>query len=147
MLAVSDILIRVLAFAEHPQAQGFYGSVGYMDRISADSLVVAAFERDTGMMIGAVRLCTESGDLLLRGMMVASGRQRQGVGSLMVRELEKHIGNRTCYCLPHDWLTGFYGQIGFVTIPDDLAPGHLQERLHRYRAGPYPHVLVMRRAA
>ncbi|QQG36626.1 MAG: GNAT family N-acetyltransferase [Micavibrio aeruginosavorus] len=145
MTSNSGILIRRLPPDEHHRAKLFYRSVGYMDPVSADSLIVAAFADDH--MIGAVRLCTEYSDLLLRGMMIAPGWQRQGIGSRMLQELERFIGNRPCHCLPHDWLTDFYGQIGFVTIPDDHAPGHLRERLHRYRNGPYPHVLVMRRPA
>lgn len=148
--AEDSLTIKVLPVDDHPRAQQFYTHVGYSDLISPDALVVAAqYQGEMGGpdIIGVVRLCTEQGDLLLRGMMVDPVWQRQGIGSLMVRELENHIGSRMCYCLPHYWLSGFYGQIGFVPLPEGEVPAHLLQRLHRYRNGPYPHVIAMKRPA
>lgn len=57
--------------------------------------------------------------------------QRQGIGTQMINELEKHIGNQECFCLPHSRLEGFYGQNGFFKISVVEAPTFLAERLTR----------------
>src|SRR5215510_9151537 len=78
---------------------------------------------------GAVRLSPENRVLVLRGMMIAPSRQRQGIGARMLSEASKLMGSQECFCLPHGWLEGFYGIIGFAKIDDHDAPPHLRERL------------------
>jgi hypothetical protein len=51
-----------------------------------------------------------------------------------------------CFCLPHAWLEGFYGIIGFAGIEDDDAPPHLRIRLAESRRK-HPQLIVMRRPA
>lgn len=138
-----DYEIEQLPPSRYGEAQNFYSRVGYHDPIAPESLVFAAISRPD--LIGVVRLCVEEGDLLLRGMMIDQTWQRRGVGSKLVKALESAIGARDCYCLPHDWLEGFYGQIGFRKISSEEAPAHLQARYQRYRNGPYPHIIVMKR--
>lgn len=138
-----EVITEVLPPACWPAAQDFYSRVGYHAQIAPDSVVVGA--KVDAKIIGAVRLCTEENDLLLRGMMIDPAWQRQGIGTLMIRQLEKHIDHRDCYCLPHDWLRGFYGQVGFREISPAAAPTHLQARYQLYRNGPYPHIIIMKR--
>ena len=126
------------------EAEKFYRSVGYMSPIEPESQVVSASINSE--FLGVVRLIVEDGHLVLRGMMIAPTHQRNGIGSLMLKELEKHIGSQDCYCLPHGWLEGFYGQIGFVKINDDQAPRHLQDRLKENRTR-HPKLIAMKRVA
>ena len=80
------------------------------------------------------------------GDMIAPDFQRHGTGTRMLQELERHIGPKDCFCLPHGWLEGFYGQIGFKKIADEHAPLHLQERLKENRKK-YPQLIAMQRSA
>ena len=134
--------IEILKPDAFNSAQNFYQSVGYLDRIQPGSFVVAA--RDKGRIVGVVRLCREENVQILRGMMLAPSVQRQGLGSRMLQVLKSGLDAQGCYCLPHDWLEGFYGQIGFHRLPEDQLPPHLHERLLRYRTGPYPHIIAMK---
>jgi hypothetical protein len=64
----------------------------------------------------------------------------------MLRELCKFIGSRECFCLPHAWLEGFYGIIGFAKIEDGEIPLHLLKRLGEY-SRKHSQLIIMRRAA
>jgi N-acetylglutamate synthase-like GNAT family acetyltransferase len=131
--------------ADFPSLQAFYSSVGYLGTITADCIVISA--RTADAIVGAVRLAPENGVLVLRGMMIAPSYQRRGVGTRMLRELSKLMRGRECFCLPHAWLEGFYGMIGFAKIEEDDAPRHLQERLVEYRRRyPQSQLTLMRRA-
>ena len=125
-----------------PAIQTFYASIGNLGLIAPSSVVIAA--RDGDAIVGAARIASENGILVLRGMMIPPSHQRRGLGTRMLSELDKHIGHSECFCLPHGWLQHFYGQIGFVAIADDLSPSHLWERL---KAGhiKYPQLVIMRR--
>ena len=126
-----------------PKAQEFYSTVEYYSEIQPSDIVFSAYENDD--IIGVVRIAPENGSLVLRGMMIAPSHQRKGIGTLMIKELEKSIGDQDCYCIPHDWLEGFYGQIEFKKIVDNEAPQHLQERILENRKK-YPHLIMMKRS-
>jgi N-acetylglutamate synthase-like GNAT family acetyltransferase len=123
--------------------EAFY-AFGYFQAITADCVVISAKAREK--IVGAVRLSPESGVLVLRGMQIAPSYQRQGIGTRMLREIAKFMGSRECFCLPHSWLEGFYGIIGFAKIEDAEAPLHLLERLAEYRKK-HSQLIVMRRVA
>lgn len=135
--------VQILEQGDFAAAQAFYETVGYFDPITPGSIVVAARDKDH-RIVGVVRLCREEGVQILRGMMLAPSVQRQGLGSRMLQVLKIGLDPECCYCLPHDWLEGFYGQIGFRIIAENRLPPHLLERLQRYRAGPYPHIIAMK---
>jgi len=139
---MSNISIQLEGSDGYQAAEDFYRSVGYLAPIVNTDIVFTA--RDQDKIIGVVRLSVEESTLVLRGMMIAPSHQRQGIGSLMLSQLEKAIGPRDCYCLPHGWLDEFYGQIGFVTIADSMAPPHLKIRLSDNRRK-YPKLILMRR--
>ena len=138
----APLLIQLEKASGFPAAETMYRSVGYNHPIEADSQVVTASV--AGQIVGVVRLVDEEGALILRGMMVTPAYQRKGLGAMMLRELEKHIGPRDCYCLPYGWLEEFYGLIGFKKISDDQAPPHLRARLLENRKK-YPQLIVMKR--
>ncbi len=140
---VETITIRREMTADFPKVQAFYASVGYFGMVTEDCTVFSAKCGDD--VIGAVRLAPENGVLVLRGMEIAPPYRRKGIGTRMLREISKSIDSRECFCLPHAWLEGFYGIIGFAKIEDDDAPPHLRERLAEYRKRHWQG-LVMRRA-
>ena len=125
------------------KAQEFYSTVEYYSEIQPNDIVFSAYDKEN--IIGVVRIAPENKALVLRGMMIAPSHQRKGIGTLMIKELEKSIGSQDCYCITHDWLEGFYGQIGFKKVEDIQSPKHLQERITENRKK-YPHLIMMKRS-
>ncbi|MGO4476879.1 GNAT family N-acetyltransferase [Massilia sp. 2TAF26] len=123
---------------------GFYEAAGYGGGVSAADLTFAA-DLD-GRLAGAVRLCEEHGDIVLRGMQVAQSFQRQGIGRALLARCIPWLDRGTAWCLPYEHLTGFYGEAGFEPAPEDALPPFLSERLARYLASGQ-RVLAMRRSA
>ena len=58
--------------------------------------------------------------------------------------LVAELGGEECFCVPYTHLTGFYGSVGFVAIPDENAPPLLRYRVAGYRTRGLD-VLLMRR--
>ena len=70
----------------------FYKSVEYSQPISGtDQLVFAKCEH---LIVGVLRIVTEHGHLVLRGMQVEKQYQREGIGTRMLEDLENIIGKR-----------------------------------------------------
>lgn len=139
---MNPIAIEQLSQNNFPQAQDFYQSVGYFSPIQPSDLVIGAY--DAQKIIGIVRIAFEENTAVLRGMMIDLNHQRQGIGTHMLQKLEKYIGMRECFCLAHDWLENFYGQIRFFKISEIEAPVFLQKRLVENKKT-YPHLIIMRR--
>jgi len=123
----------------------FYVACGSDSRADPADLVLVA--EDGPDIVGATRLCTEHGHLVLRGMVVRQDRQRQGIGRQMLIRLEELMAGRDCYLIGHDYLRSFYGAIGFTPIPADRAPVHLQERLRGYVERGEPEIIMQRSVA
>ena len=140
---VQSVMIHCGMAADFPDAQSFYASVGYSGIVTTDCIVVSAKCGDN--IVGVVRLATEDGLLVLRGMMIAPSYQRQRIGTCVLREVSKVLGARECFCLAPARLEGFYGIIGFTKIQDDDAPPHLRQRLAEYRKT-NSQMIVMRRS-
>jgi GNAT superfamily N-acetyltransferase len=115
-------------------AEGYAGGVGAGDRV-----VVA---ESGGALVGAYRLAEEHGCLVLRGMRVREGSQRSGIGGRMLGLLSGL--ERTCFCIPHRHLAGFYARAGFAPVPHERAPAFLAARAREY-AGRGLDVIVMER--
>jgi GNAT superfamily N-acetyltransferase len=124
------IKVRIAALEELPRIEQFYRETDYGGGLRlSDTLVVA---EEGGVLVGAVRLCDEFGEMVLRGMRVRRDRQRCGIGSRLLLELEHLLQDRVCYCVPHRYLFSFYGQIGFSKVAPEEAPSFLRERVEEY---------------
>jgi GNAT superfamily N-acetyltransferase len=128
---------------EFERIMKFYQLEGYEPAISQTDAVVVA--EDEGELCGTARLCTEHGKLVLRGMRVKEGLQRQGVGTQLLRALIPVIGDRMCFCIAYRYLRSFYAEIGFVEIDPAIAPPFLAERHAGYRREGGLDVIIMRR--
>jgi predicted N-acetyltransferase YhbS len=127
---------------ERDEAVAFLRREGYTSAVSpADHVFVATVG---GELAGVVRLSTEHGVLVLRGMRVRSDLQRQGIGSQLLIRLTEAIGGDLCYCIPRGWLQSFYGSVGFEEVAESGAPPFLAERLQHYRQKGLD-VVIMRR--
>ncbi len=136
------MIIKKIGVSQYSEAQDFYSSVDYKTPISPSASVFAAYiDQD---IVGLVRLEQELGYLVLRGMMIAKAQQRKGLGSRMLNKLEKEIGSVDCFCLPHDWLIAFYGQIGFQPARSSELPEFLTQRLAEYQTK-FPNMIAMKR--
>jgi len=122
--------IRFAGINEYPSVVQLYQACGYGGGVDNEDKVVIA--EASGQLIGAVRICTEQGVQVLRGMQIIKSYHGKGIGSLVLQFLKDNIVMTGCYCLPYKHLTGFYGQIGFELISADEAPVFLAERLEKY---------------
>lgn len=134
--------VELLDQSRYEEARSFYKRVGYFQPVTSDAKIVAA-SLPGGDIAGVVRLEKENGVLVLRGMQVSPELQSAGVGLRMIKLLEEKIDSE-CWCMPHDWLTGFYGKVGFRRVEAEEAPEFLRERF-RANVVKYPHLILMKR--
>jgi len=122
--------IRKAQQEEFAQIVAFYQQRISNYSIGKDDLIFLAIQ--CGTIHGVVRLVEEEGVLVLRGMEVAAGSQRTGIGTALLHRVVLEIGIRECYCIPFSHLTNFYGQAGFQELYAEQAPNFLKQRLKRY---------------
>jgi phosphoglycolate phosphatase len=141
---VPDIEVRKLSSKEFELASRFYKSVGYEQGIQRQDKFFAAFHNNS--MVGLVRLASENENWVLRGMQIKPSYQFFGIGSKLVRLLEREIGPQQCFCLPHGWLDKFYGQSGFQKVESlEEVPQFLVDRFLENKKK-YPQLILMRRS-
>ena len=127
-----SVSVRLGTADDLPQVAELYREWGYRSAASGtDTLIVAEHDR---RIIGVVRLTTEYGHRMLRGMRVQPAYQRTGVGTRMLELASRHIGPRECFGIPYAHLLPFYARIGFEAITPEQAPPFLVERSESYRA-------------
>jgi GNAT superfamily N-acetyltransferase len=99
-----------------------------------------------GELVGIVRLTAEEGVVVLRGMQIHPGFQRQGIGKKLLAAVAQELDGRGCFCIPYAHLVGFYGGIGFHVMEPAKAPTFLRQRLETYQGrGDGNEYLIMRR--
>ena len=139
-----QILIKAAAREEHAEVGHFYRSVGYGGEIQEADRVMVARRRTS--VVGAVRLCEEEGELVLRGMYVEPESRGRGVGRGLLAAVERLIGERRCWCVPYWHLTGLYGAFGFRVSAFETVPSFLQLRYEAYVKRGLEVVVMVRQA-
>ena len=130
MAVDSPIDIRLAGPEDLEGALACYQRNGYSGGIAAeDRAFIAVCD---GQIVGVVRLVTENGLLLLRGMFIDEAHRRRGLGRRMLAALEPHI-DADCWMTCFGRLVSFYGEIGFEAVPDEQAPPNLSARAAGYR--------------
>lgn len=120
-----------------------YAQAGYGAPIEArDRVMAATLGRQ---LVGAVRLCSEHGVMVLRGMQVRKGFQRLGTGSRLLEACLPWLDRGVAFCLLHAHLTGFYGTAGFEVIGAGELPAFLVRRMASHLAQGQ-NVVAMRRS-
>ena len=122
--------IREALQEDWPRVRDFYQRTRYSSPIETSDRVLIAEMHDG--IVGAVRLCTEGGVQVLRGMRVLEGMRRQHIGTALLHASEDILGGAPCYCIPYDYLENFYGKAGFKKVPLQDVPPFIRERLHEY---------------
>lgn len=110
--------------------KAFYRQCGYGGGLSEKDLILIA--RLEAKIIGAVRLCPETGFLVLRGMQVLAPFQHQGIGKQLLQSCTEYLVDRVCYCIPWQHLRSFYQQAGFQEVSPSKVPVLLRERFNTY---------------
>lgn len=130
-MSSEPIRVRRATPEELPRVREFYAASHYGGEVRPDDAVFIA--EKSGSLFGIVRLAHEHGTIVLRGMRVAAGVQRQRIGTRLLHALVAPLEHRECYCIPYAHLTGFYAQASFKVLAADVAPAFLAERLASYR--------------
>jgi N-acetylglutamate synthase-like GNAT family acetyltransferase len=110
--------------------KAFYRQCGYGGGLSEKDVILIA--RSEAQIIGAVRLCPETGFFVLRGMQVLAPFQRQGIGKQLLQSCTEQLFDRVCYCIPWQHLRSFYQQAGFQEVSSSKVPVLLHERFNHY---------------
>jgi pimeloyl-ACP methyl ester carboxylesterase/N-acetylglutamate synthase-like GNAT family acetyltransferase len=143
-LVTEGVALREAAVDDRERVRAFYIACGNSGLFAPSDRVLIA--EAGGQIIGAVRLCVESGVQVLRTMRVRPDWQRQGIGRAVLRRFVTMLADEDCFCLPCPRLVGFYGEIGFEPVAPEALPPHLAARLAAYRRErPNVEVIAMRR--
>jgi N-acetylglutamate synthase-like GNAT family acetyltransferase len=126
-----SIEVRRAMAEDISRALDFYAERRYGGGIRPEDAVLLA-ERE-GELVGIVRLVTEEGVVVLRGMQVHARFQRQGIGERLLVTAAQELDGRECFCIPYAHLVGFYSGAGFHVIEPAKAPTFLRLRLERYQ--------------
>jgi N-acetylglutamate synthase-like GNAT family acetyltransferase len=118
--------------SDMPAVRGLYAEAGYGAAINPSDIVMVAKFDD--QLTGVVRLCTEEGVTVLRGMQIRPMFHRQGIGTQLLRACEPFLDQHISFCLPYTYLLGFYGQAGFNVAEAADLPAFLVQRLSSYTA-------------
>lgn len=140
----TDIQIGEASPSERLEVAKLYAEAGYDAPIDpSDTVMVATCG---GQLLGAVRLCSEHGVTVLRGMQIGSSVQRQGIGSGLLAACQPRLDRGPAFCLPYSYLIGFYAVAGFEVVGAAGLPDFLARRLDGYLARGLD-VVAMRRKA
>jgi predicted GNAT family N-acyltransferase len=112
------MIIRMAETTEYPKVRELYEACNYNGGIQDSDIIVIAKNDE---LIGAVRICREHNLKTLRGMQINSANRGKGIGTLMLKFLQKNFDMKDCYCIPYKHLKTFYGQIGFEEISAEEA--------------------------
>ncbi|KQV51039.1 GNAT family N-acetyltransferase [Duganella sp. Root336D2] len=136
------VKVRLAKNADVPQVGALYVEAGYGGGIDENDTVIVATASEK--IVGAVRLCSEDGVTVLRGMQVSETFQRQGIGSQLLKACAGHMDIGQAFCLPYSHLAEFYGAASFEAVSAEELPDFLAKRLYSYLARGQD-VIAMRR--
>ena len=135
--------IRQALKSEYTEVRNHYEYCSYRGGLQDNDIVVIAVEGRN--ITGAVRICSEDGEKVLRGMYVHPQFRNLGIGKAILQFLNARIDLSNCYCLPHAHLSRFYGLIGFREITTEDAPAFLVERLESYGSRNRDPIIIMKK--
>ncbi len=121
----------VFVASQLQRVRDFYRLTGYNGGVGPGDVVVGATRGDE--LIGVVRLASEQGTQVLRGMRIKPQLQRQGIGKQILEEVRLLLQGKECFAIAFAHLEDFYGRIGFRKIDEQEAPAFLRERIATYR--------------
>lgn len=109
----------------------FYSSVEEYVEIGGNEQILTM--RRGKSIVGSIRLVKHRSYYVLRTLNVAPSKQRQGIGTQLVRNLIKLVPEKSViYCLPYSHLERFYKKFGFKRITPKRLPQMMYRRYHDY---------------
>ncbi|ALF56084.1 hypothetical protein ACX27_29725 [Nostoc piscinale CENA21] len=127
---------------DYENIKAFYKQCGYGGDLSEEALTFIAQLEER--IVGAVRLCPNTGFFVLRGMQVLASFQHQGFGTQLLQACTEQLVDQVCYCIPWQHLKLFYQQVGFQEVSLIEVPDFLCERFNNYISRGM-NVILMRR--
>ena len=124
-------MASVVPESEFHRVREFYRLTGYTGDIQFSDVVVGAWRGND--LVGVVRIATEEGVRVLRGMRVLPEFRRQGIGTEILGEVRLLLDDIECFAIAYAHLKDYYGRIGSCTSDEQEAPAFLRERINRYR--------------
>lgn len=125
-------MASVVLESEFNRVREFYRLTGYTGDVQFGDVVVGAWRGND--LVGVVRIATEEGVRVLRGMRVLPEFQRQGIGTEILVEIRLLLNGTECFAIAYAHLKDFYGRIGFRDSNEQEAPAFLRLRINKYRA-------------
>ena len=126
------INIRQAKKDELDEVISFYNSQDYKGTEGMDGSEFTLVAEDDNKFIGVVRLVTENGIKVMRGMFIDEPYQRRGIGKQFISLMNEELSNSECYCICKSHLENFVSGAGFKKIEPSDAPPHLLERYQKY---------------
>ena len=125
----------------------FYVECGYGGTFDSSDDVYYVAENE--IVVGVVRIALEHGTFVLRGMQVRPSIRGKKIGRKLLDYLEIQMAQYTspCFCLPHEHLNSFYGEIGFTPTSSVSVPEFLQKRMSQYAESGLKISLLVRNTA
>ena len=127
---MNNIVFKTAEPAILPQVKRFFREHHFRPQAArSDDIHIALLDK---RLIGALRLCPCGDDWLLRSMCIHKQYRQQGIGSLMLAQLQPVLQQRQCYCFPYEHLQSFYQRAGFILLAVDHAPVQIAEKYQGY---------------
>lgn len=124
-------LLKAKAY-ELKKLADFYAVCGYGGTFNSDDTVFYILQDNK--LCAVVRIASEQGIPVLRGMQVLPHLRGQHIGKKLLKYMMSKLSPNQlpCYCLPHSHLINFYGEAGFVIAEPSNTPEFLIKRKQSY---------------
>ncbi|WP_281558387.1 GNAT family N-acetyltransferase [Thalassomonas sp. RHCl1] len=120
-------------------AQGYHSDWGDRERA-----FIATFDNK---IVGAVKVESNQGVSILRGMYLDKAFQGNGLGTAFIKHIEPILNETVSYCMPFSHLADFYGKIGFKIVSPESYPPFLADRYKGYENQGYQIIAMCRESA
>lgn len=98
-------MASVVLESEFNRVREFYRLTGYTGDVQFGDVVVGAWRGND--LVGVVRIATEEGVRVLRGMRVLLEFQRQGIGTEILGEIRLLLNGTECFAIAYAHLKDF----------------------------------------
>lgn len=98
-------------------------------------------------IVGAVKVESNNGVSILRGMYLGKEFQGGGLGTAFIKHIEPILDETVSYCMPFSHLADFYGKIGFKIVSPESYPAFLADRYNDYESKGYQIIAMCRENA
>lgn len=122
-----EITIRELGLEEFPLVDRLWQEYRGQETDRAIDRVIGAFARDD--LVGTARVRRHPDGLEVDGVFVSEAHRGGGLARRLVLALLNEVGSHPLWLHSTIPLIGFYGSLGWETIPEARLPPTIRERL------------------